>query len=185
MCVAALSPYVDRDWRAQRAADLDWSCWDTAMHISDSLYFYAVQVLHGPKDRVPLTIALTVDDDTRTRRLLSSITTHGELLRRTLLAAGPDARGYHFYGVSDPEGFTAMGVLEVLVHTFDVVGGLDSASTWRPPAALAAPVIERLFPSAPEGDPSDVLLYCCGRRSLNELPRQEAWRWDSTIRPGG
>lgn len=167
------------------AAELDWSCWDTALHITDSLYFYAVQLLHGPDERVPLAVALTVDDDTRNRRLLSSITTHGELLRRTLLAAGPAARGYHVYGASDAEGFTAMGVLEVLVHTLDLVGGLDPASRWRPPAALVAPVVERLFPEAPEGEPFDVLLYCCGRRSLNELPRQEAWRWDSTIRSGG
>jgi CobB/CobQ-like glutamine amidotransferase domain len=79
-------------------------------------------------------------------------------------------------------GFAAMGVVETLIHTFDVVRGLNPADPWRPPAALAAPVLARLFPHAPSGDPTDVLLYCCGRASLGQLPRQTEWQWDSTLR---
>jgi len=75
-----------------------------------------------------------------------------------------------------------MGVVETLIHTFDVVRGLNPADQWRPPAALAAPVIARLFPHAPSGDSADVLLYCCGRAALGELPRQTQWQWDGTVR---
>ncbi len=56
-----------------------------------------------------------------------------------------------------------MGVVETLIHTFDMVHGLNPADQWRPPTELAAPVVARLFPHAPSGDPADVLLYCCGR----------------------
>jgi hypothetical protein len=56
-----------------------------------------------------------------------------------------------------------MGVVETLIHTLDVVRGLHPADPWLPSGALAAPVIARLFPDAPSGDPADVLLYCYGR----------------------
>ena len=42
--------------------------------------------------------------------------------------------------------------------------------------------LARLFPDAPSGDPVDVLLYCCGRAALGELPRQTLWQWDGTVR---
>jgi hypothetical protein len=72
--------------------------------------------------------------------------------------------------------------VETLIHTFDVVRGLNPAGQWRPPTELAAPVIARLFPHASSGDPTDVLLYCCGRAALGELPRQRLWQWDGTAR---
>ena len=75
-----------------------------------------------------------------------------------------------------------MGVVETLIHTLDLVRGLNPEDQWRPPSELAAPVIARLFPHAPGGDPADVLLYCCGRAALGELPRQTQWRWDGTVR---
>lgn len=88
---------------------------------------------------------------------------------------------HHNYGVSDAAGFAAMGVVEMLIHTFDVIRGLNPADSWRPPAALAAQVLARLFPHAPSGDPADVLLYCCGRAALGELPRQTEWQWDGRV----
>lgn len=71
-----------------------------------------------------------------------------------------------------------MAVTEMLIHTYDMVRGLDSDSSWRPPADLADPVLPMLFPDAPPGDPSDVLLYCCGRIALGGLPQQRDWRWN-------
>lgn len=75
-----------------------------------------------------------------------------------------------------------MGVVETLIHTLDVVRGLHPADPWLPSGALAAPVIARLFPDAPSGDPADVLLYCYGRGGLRDLPRQTQWQWDGTVR---
>jgi hypothetical protein len=37
-------------------------------------------------------------------------------------------------------------------------------------------------PQAPSGDPVDVLLYCCGRAALGELPQQTEWQWDGRVR---
>jgi len=179
--VAALAAYTDLDWRRVPAGDLEWSCWQTALHMVDDLYFYAMQVVYGQPDRY-LCTELALDDSASTQRLLTALSAHADMLHRIAQSAERDLRAYHVYGVSDPAGFSAMGVVETLIHTFDMVRGLNPADPWRPPAALAAPVIARLFPNAPSGDPADVLLYCCGRAALGDLPRQTQWRWDGTVR---
>ena len=180
-CTRALRPYTDRDWKTVMAAELAWSCWDTALHLADDLYFYAVQLIYKPlADHVPTELAL---DDTATEaRLLDMISVHGNLLWRTIRAADPNDRAHHIYGTSDPEGFAAMGLAETLVHTYDLARGLNPDSSWSPPAAPSAAVVRRLFPNAPDGDPSAVLLYCCGRAPLGWRPRLTAWRWDGAVR---
>jgi hypothetical protein len=180
-CDAALTCYADRDWHQVCAGDLDWSCQQTTLHMVDCLYFYTMQVVYGQVDDY-LCTELAVDDSGSPGRLLAALSAHADLLHRIARSADPDQRAHHSYGVSDPAGFAAMGVVETLIHTFDVVRGLNPADPWRPPAALAAPVIARLFPHAPSGDPADVLLYCCGRAALGELPRQTEWQWDGTVR---
>jgi hypothetical protein len=179
--VAALAGYTDLDWQQVPAADLQWSCWQTALHMVDCLYFYAMQVVYGQPDGY-LCTELALDDSASPPRLLAALSAHAELLHRIARSADPDLRAHHNYGVSDAAGFATMGVVETLIHTLDVGRGLNPADSWRPPAALAAPVIARLFPHAPSGDPTDVLLYCCGRAALGELPRQTQWQWDGTVR---
>ncbi|WP_051480395.1 hypothetical protein [Cellulomonas sp. KRMCY2] len=180
-CVSALEPHTDLDWRAARAGDLDWSCWDTALHIADDLYFYAVQLVYGRAGPDYLSTELALDSEATVPRLLDAIVVHGELLRRAAVGADAKDRGYHIYGVSDSEGFAAMGIAETLVHTYDIIRGLVPTTTWRPPAELADHVLRRLFPAAPSGDPSDVLLYSCGRMPLGDRPRQDRWRWDGSV----
>lgn len=160
-----------------RAGDLTWSCWDTALHVADALYFYAAQLIYKPVGgHVPT--ELTLDDTATVPRLLDMISVHAELLRRTVLVADAGDRAHHAYGASDPEGFTAMGLVEMLVHTYDLDQGLGAGSSWRPPSALAGPALLRLFPQAPAGEPGDALLYCCGRAPLGPLLRLATWRWD-------
>jgi len=175
--VAALAGYTNLDWRQVPAAELDWSCWQTALHMTDCLYFYSMQIVYGHPDDY-LCTELAPDHSASPSRLLAALSAHAELLHRIARSAGPDLRAHHSYGVSDAPGFASMGVVETLIHTFDVVRGLNPADPWRPPTELAAPAIARLFPDAPSGDPADVLLYCCGRAALGELPRQTLWRWD-------
>src|SRR5215469_6258867 len=179
--VTALDDYTGLDWRQVPAAELEWSCWQTMLHMVDCLYFYAMQVVYGQPDAY-LCTELALDDSASPTRLLAALSAHAEMLHRIARSADPEVRAHHNYGVSDPAGFAAMFVVETLIHTFDVVRGLNPAAQWRPPTELAAPVIGRLFPNAPSGDPADVLLYCCGRAALGELPRQAAWRWDGTVR---
>lgn len=183
--VRALEPYVAADWRATTAGDVTWTCWDTALHVADDLYFYAVQLVHGRQTAEYLSTELSLDDDATVARLLDAVVVHGELLRRAALGASPTDRGFHVFGVSDADGFAAMGIVETLVHTYDIVRGLDPASDWRPPGDLAAAALDRLFPDAPSGDPAEVLLHSCGRVPLGDLPRLTDWRWDGRVRAGG
>src|SRR5215472_6252213 len=173
--VAALAGYTEVDWEQVPAAELEWSCWQTTLHMVDALYFYAMQVVYGNPDGY-LCTELALDDSASPPRLLAALSAHAELLQRLAQSAAPGLRAHHSYGVSDAAGFAAMGVVETLVHTVDVVRGLNPADLWRPPAELAAPAIARLFPQAPSGDTADVLLYCCGRAALGDLPRQAEWR---------
>jgi hypothetical protein len=177
----ALAGYTDLDWQQVPAAGLQWSCWQTALHVVDCLYFYTMQVVHGQPVGY-LCTELALDDTASPPGLLAALSAHTGLLHSTARSADPGLRAYHNSGVSDAAGFAAMGVVETLIHTFDVVRGLNPADQWRPPAELAAPVIARLFPHAPSGDPADVLLYCCGRATLDKLPRQALWQWDVTVR---
>ncbi|MDR2986969.1 MAG: hypothetical protein LBV34_19240 [Nocardiopsaceae bacterium] len=180
-CAGALAAYADQDWQQAPAADLEWSCQKTVLHMVDCLYFYAMQIVYGNTDTY-LCTELALDDSASPPRLLAALSAHADLLDRISRSADPATRAHHNYGVSDPAGFAAMGVVETLIHTLDAVRGLNPADEWRPPAALAAPVIARLFPDAPSGDPTDVLLYCCGRAPLREMPQQTDWQWDGTVR---
>lgn len=179
--VAALAGYVALDWQQVRAADMEWSCWQTTLHMVDCLYFYAMQVVYGRIDGY-LCTELALDDSASPSRLLEALGAHADLLYRIARSAEPDLRAHHNYGVSDAPGFAAMGVVETLIHTYDVVRALDPANPWRPPDELAVPVLARLFPHAPSGEPTDVLLYCCGRGALGDLARQREWQWDGTVR---
>ena len=85
-------------------------------------------------------------------------------------------RAYHSFGVSDPEGFGAMGIVETLLHTHDVAEGLGLA--WAPPAGLCDRVLARLFREVPDDqDRWQVLLWATGRADLPGRPRPEQWRW--------
>jgi len=181
VCVAALAGYTDLNWQEVTAADSEWSCWQTALHMVDCLYFYAMQIVYGHTHGY-LCTELALDDSASPPRLLEALGAHADLLHRIVRSAAPDLRAHHNYGVSDAPGFAAMGVVETLIHTFDMVRGLNPADPWRPPVELAEPVLARLFPQAPSGKPAEVLLYCCGRAGLGELPRQTEWQWDGRVR---
>ncbi len=175
---SALWPRVDADWSVP-ARDLEWSCWKTGVHIADDLVFYASQIIDQPVEGyVPFEV--TMVSGANPEGLLRTIAVCGAILERTVTAAQASDRGYHVYGTSDPEGFAAMGVIETLVHTYDIASGLGL--DWAPPAGLCAPALARLFPDAPPGDPSAVLLWCTGRTDLDGRPRRAQWRWDGTVR---
>jgi hypothetical protein len=174
----ALGGLLGPDWNVL-AGDLEWSCRATAVHVADGLFSFASQILAQPSDSY-LPIEATVLDEATPEDLLRSIEMCAGLLRLAAASAPPDVRAWHPYGTSDPEGFAAMGVVEVLVHTHDIAGGLGVE--WEPPDELCAPVLLRLFPNAPQGNPSEVLLWGTGRAELGERPRLVRWGWDSSVR---
>ncbi|WP_329036170.1 VOC family protein [Streptomyces sp. NBC_00178] len=182
----ALSPADD--WRVP-AGTLEWDCWETVEHLSDDLFAYAVQ-LGGrtpPQDReVPYRYGSVRDGGPRnsvfanpeagTAGLLATLEASGALLSAMVRTTPSDVRSHHVFGLSDPEGFAAMGVVETLVHTHDVAAGLSLA--WSPPLDLCDRVLARLFPDAPDdGDRWAVLLWSTGRADLPGRDRVTSWRW--------
>src|SRR5258706_15238798 len=92
----------------------------------------------GGRPCCPLAFDLTVPAGTATRDVLDVVAACGRILISSIAAAGPDARGWH-WGPTDPGGFAAIAVDEILVHTYDITQGL--AVDWLPPAPLCAAVL--------------------------------------------
>ena len=157
---SALEPAAEADWQVP-AGDLEWTVWETGVHVADDQVFYATQLIAQPGDRsgyTPFEVAMW-EDASQPEALLRTIVVCAEILARVVESTPPDARGFHNYGISDPEGFAAMGIVEVVVHTHDVATGLGLS--YAPPADLCDRVLRRLFPDAP-GRPSDGR-RCSGR----------------------
>ncbi|GAA5020646.1 DinB family protein [Streptomyces siamensis] len=193
LAVAALRQAPATAWEG-KAGSLEWDCWETVEHLSDDLFAYAAQLgLRTPplgrevpfvwESRRPGGPANAIHADRKAGPdgLLQVLEASGALLIAMARTAPPQTRAHHVFGVSDPEGFAAMGIVETLVHTHDLAQGLGLA--WNPPAELCSRVLARLFPDAPSStDPWPTLLWATGRAELPGRPRLTAWRWDGTVR---
>jgi hypothetical protein len=146
------------------------SCWTTAAHVAHDLLAYAAQLAARPGDGY-LPFDLEVRDGASPRDLLRIVTAAAGLLSSALAASEPSLRAWH-WGPTDPSGFAALGVNEILMHTVDITLGLGIG--WQPPAALSADVLARLFPDAPRGDAVRVLLWSTGRA---DLPGRRPLTW--------
>ncbi|MFG2820383.1 maleylpyruvate isomerase N-terminal domain-containing protein [Kitasatospora sp. NPDC048365] len=172
-----LGPYaVGDDW-AVPARGLEWSCRETAAHVAHDLVAYAGQ-LAGRADGSYLPYDLVVGEGATPTEVLRVVAAAGGMLRAVLDTAPADARAWH-WGPCDPGGFAAMGCAEVLLHTWDLAGGLGA--DWSPPPDLCEGVLARLFPDAPAGDPAAVLLWCAGRGELPGRPRRTTWSWRAAV----
>ncbi|GGV12497.1 hypothetical protein GCM10010182_35930 [Actinomadura cremea] len=175
-------------------ASLDWTRWETVEHTCNALMLYAVQLApkKPPMDgnvpfartsRRPEAPSTMIRADTAAGPdgLLQVLESCGALLVALARVTPPDVRAYHVYGASDPEGFAAMGVVEVLLHTHDLIEGLGIP--WDPPADVCARALYRLFPDAPSDTPPwRTLLWATGRADLPGRPRVTDWRWTGAPR---
>ena len=173
----ALGGAASDDWTVT-AGDVAWTCLNTGAHVADDLFSYASQVLAQPGLGY-LPIEARLEERATPETLLQCVAMCGQLLRLAVNETPTTGRAWHPYGTSDPDGFAAMGIVEVLVHTHDIAQGLHLS--WAPPPDLCTPVLDRLFPQAPDGPPTEVLLWCTGRSSLGDRPRLTDWRWDSSV----
>ncbi|WP_344609919.1 maleylpyruvate isomerase N-terminal domain-containing protein [Streptomyces glaucus] len=195
-CVEALAGVPAARWDA-RAGDLEWTCWETLEHLADDLLTYALRFgLAHPMGvpRVPLRISrdrpegpanvVFGDRAAGPEGLLTVVEACGGLLATAVDNAAPTVLAPHVFGASDPEGFAAMGVVETLVHTYDITRGIQRA--WEPPQDLSRRVLARLFPDVPvTGDASSTLLWATGRVEMPGRPRRTDWRWyGAPRRPG-
>jgi hypothetical protein len=167
-----LAPHTAEDWTVP-AGSLEWSCWLTAAHIGHDLLAYAGQLAARPADAY-LPFDLRIRPTASPAEVLQVVAACGGLLSSTLATADPGLQAWH-WGPCDSEGFAAMGVAETLLHTYDITQGL--AVHWLPPASPSAGILDRLFPDAPPGDPTRVLLWCTGRGELDNIPRRTSWTW--------
>ncbi|ANP51403.1 hypothetical protein [Streptomyces griseochromogenes] len=193
LAVTALREAPPAAWDG-KAGSLEWDCWETVEHLSDDLFAYAAQLgLRKPpldgevpfvwESRRPGGPANAIHADRKAGHvgLLQVLEASGALLVAMVRTTPPQTRAHHVFGISDPEGFAAMGVVETLVHTNDLAQGLGLA--WSPPADLCARALARLFPDVPEStDPWLTLLWATGRAEQPGRPRLTTWRWDGTPR---
>lgn len=194
LAVAALRQAPATAWD-EKAGSLEWDCWETVEHLSDDLFAYAAQL--GPRTppmegEVPFIWesrrpggpknAVHADRAAGPAGLLQVLEACGALLVAMVRTTPSRTRAFHGFGVSDPEGFAAMGIVETLVHTHDLAEGLGLA--WTPPSDICSRVLTRLFPDAPQAtDPWPTLLWVTGRAELPGHPRVTSWRWYGAPRP--
>jgi hypothetical protein len=186
---AAFADVPDDGWE-RPAGTLSWSCWETMEHTADDLFAYAGQIAtaDSPQDAyLPFVWrslrdggpagTIFVERSGGTLGLLRTLEACGAMMAAVVDAAPPARRGWHPYGLSDPSGFAAMSVVEVLVHAWDVAETVGRS--WTPPADLCTGVLERLFADVPaHEDPWTVLLWATGRAELPGHETRTDWRWD-------
>lgn len=182
-CVAALGAVTDRDWAGVRAGRLEWNCRETAVHIASDLIAYAGQLAGRTQDAyTPFEITLDGRegglDPADNAGCLQVVTTTGALLAAAVRTTPRAVRAFHPYPFrhANREGFAAMGVAEVLLHTHDIAEGMGIAH--EPPAELASFVLTRIFPQVEPGPtPWQTLLWATGRGDLPGREPVTAWRW--------
>ncbi|MEU6766772.1 GNAT family N-acetyltransferase [Streptomyces sp. NPDC046853] len=174
---------VGRDWSV-KAAGLDGSCLKTAEHVAGCLVAYAGQLTGRATDTwVPFEIAF--DEGSGPGDAISVIESTAGLLSAVVRTTPPGVRGFHPYpsGSADAVGFAAMGVAELLLHTYDIAQALGVDA--QPPADLCEAVLARIFPQVtPARAPEDqwaTLLWATGRVSLAGRPKVESWRWHNAL----
>jgi hypothetical protein len=171
-----LGPHVTKDWTVP-AGPVEWSCWTTAAHVAHDLLAYAGQLAARPADAY-LPFDVNVRPGIPPHDVLRVIAASGALLSCALAKAGPDVRAWH-WGATDPTGFAAMGVAEVLLHTHDITQGLGvrwllpgrCAPRW---SCVSSPMLRRV-------DTAQVLLWCTGRSELPGHPRRTSWTWQAAL----
>jgi hypothetical protein len=179
LAISQLAPQANRDWSVL-AGDLDWSCRRTLDHMIDTMIFYSGYLATRAKERMqPLRNG---DEAASIESLVTHLDTSATILTRIAEATPPDARAFHPSGLSDAEGFLAMGCSELLTHTDDILRGLGIPWNPEPVPDLCDAIITRIFPWAPDAQESpdrwQVLRWACGQTALPTRERlDDSWWW--------
>jgi hypothetical protein len=171
-CLSMFEPYAEADW-SRRAGTIEWSCRSTLEHLG--LLAYSQQLALRAEAFTP--VALTIRSGASIEALMWTVEVGAHTLAEVAKAAPTHARGFHPAGLSDAEGFVAMAIDELLIHTYDIATGLEIAFVPDPTAVLH--VLNRLFPWWPrDAAPWDALLWANGRQALpDEANLGSAWLW--------
>ena len=180
-CVGLLGTVTGQDWEGPRAGGLEWSCRETAVHIAEDLIAYAGQ-LAGREPEAYSPFEISMEEGTGNAGALRVIRAMGALLAAAIRTAPREVRAFHPYPFrsANREGFAAMGVAEVLLHTHDIAEGLGTA--YEPDPALCDFVLTRIFPHVQPGPtPWQTLRWATGRGELPGRAPVTAWRWNNNL----
>lgn len=143
-------------------------------HAAEGPLWYALDLWGGSGDDAAFDLHVKHDADNVA--ILLSLTSAAQACAASVDAAPATTRGFHPAGSPDPSGFAAMACDELIVHTHDAARGLGL--DFRPDAALAGRVLDRLFPWHTAGvDPWETLLWANGRIDLPGRSNQRGWQW--------
>jgi hypothetical protein len=171
-----LSGIPARRWDAP-AANVTWSCWRTADHISGDFAHYAAQIIGQPSDHY-VKFSFDTSRATTPHELREVVRVSGGLLAAVVRSARPDCLGWHPHGYFTAVGFAAIGAAEGLVHGHDIAAGLDMP--WSPDQRLCEYVLSTVFPAAPQGGPASALAELLVQTGRTQRPRHEptpAWNY--------
>ncbi|GGS63772.1 acetyltransferase [Streptomyces violaceus] len=180
-CVGLLGEVTDRDWEGTAAGRVTWSCRETAVHIAEDLIAYAGQLAgREPDGYTPFEISL--EEGAGNADAVRVIRTMGALFAAAIRTTPRQVRAFHPYPFRDAnrEGFAAMGVAEVLLHTHDIAEGLGVA--YEADSELCHFVLRRIFPHVQPGPtPWQTLLWATGRGGLPGRAPVTEWRWNNNL----
>jgi len=170
-----LRPLRGRDWQAA-VPDLEWNSEETLRHAISTQLWYSAHLASRSTRR--LAVWRSVDPGLDTDALLDNLEAYVSVLAAVIRDTPPDVRTWHNSGMTDRSGYSAMACSELLIHTWDLGGGLDAR--FELPAELSGRVVSRLFPMwlPIDARPEDALLWCNGRIALPDRPRLGPdWGW--------
>ncbi|KJK39011.1 acetyltransferase [Streptomyces variegatus] len=180
-CVELLRAVADRDWEGVRAGRLEWDCRRTAVHIAEDLIAYAGQLAGREQDGYT-PFELSLEEGTDNAGAVRVIGATGALLAAALRTTPREVRAFHPYPFrsANREGFAAMGVAEVLLHTHDMAEGLGLP--YEPAPELCDFVLTRIFPHVQPGPtPWPTLLWATGRAEPAGRAQVTGWRWNNNL----
>jgi hypothetical protein len=165
---------ADLDWSVP-AGSLEWDVATTVAHMAGAVAKYALCLSCATTRFIALHLvrypqATNLD-------LVEAVTSTARSLAAVAANAPTTTRAYHVSGMADPEGFVAMGCVELLVHGHDIATGLSVEL--HPPEDVCERVLQRLFPWVTHtASPWERLLWATGRTALHDAAAlDESWRW--------
>jgi hypothetical protein len=182
--VKVLNSTTEMDWKKQTPT-LNWNQEQTAIHTMRACLEYSYQVVGGRMDTYQ-PVLFDKKEVATPVEILKMISTAARVLERVVKTSSNSDRAWHAYGVSDPVGFAAMGVVEISVHTYDLAKGFGI--DFVPLKSVANFAVSRLFtdtvefPKVSEEDAGELLLWCAGRIELAGLAQREGWKWNGQVR---
>ncbi|CAB4817825.1 MAG: hypothetical protein F2761_00050 [Actinobacteria bacterium] len=180
--VETLTPTVELDWES-KTPDLDWTQTQTAIHTMRAALEYSYQVVGKRMDSYQ-PILFEKKEKASPADYLPMILTAAKVLQKVVKNSDVKDRAWHAYGISDPIGFAAMGVIEISVHTYDLAKGFGIE--FLPNNMAAKFAIDRLFSGTTEyplhASHGELLLWLAGRIELSGHSRRQNWKWSGIPR---